>query len=93
MTNGSASDASKCLLCGRRLRNAVFCPICGSSLCSWVCYIKHIAEHALLKGAKTDGDVPHKIGGRPLAGGTGGGKSSAPTIHPSSGLAGSMKDL
>jgi len=43
-------DASQCVLCGGRLRNAVFCPACGHSSCSWACYLRHLAQHTPLHG-------------------------------------------
>ncbi len=39
-------DSGKCPRCGRRLRNSVFCRVCGETLCSWICYLGHVAEHA-----------------------------------------------
>ena len=48
MKNSSrATDTNKCVLCGGRLRNAVFCPVCGRSSCSWTCSVKHVAEHGI----------------------------------------------
>ncbi|MGP0066647.1 MAG: hypothetical protein ACLQGP_24040 [Isosphaeraceae bacterium] len=32
------------------MRNAVFCPVCGESSCSWACYLRHLAQHAKLSG-------------------------------------------
>ena len=41
-------DFSFCLECGRRLRDAIFCPYCGASACSWDCYGRHYgAKHRL----------------------------------------------
>lgn len=31
--------------CGRRLRDAIFCPRCGQCLCSFACLDVHIAGH------------------------------------------------
>jgi hypothetical protein len=39
-------NPSQCVLCGGRLRNAVFCPACGRSSCSWACSLRHLAEHS-----------------------------------------------
>jgi hypothetical protein len=39
-------NTSQCVLCGGRLRNAVFCPACGRSSCSWACYLRHLAQHS-----------------------------------------------
>jgi hypothetical protein len=36
---------SHCGLCGRRLRNAYFCPECGQSLCGSRCFDEHVATH------------------------------------------------
>ena len=47
-------NASKCSLCGRRLRNAVFCPVCGTALCSWGCCRTHHVQHHLGAGLKRD---------------------------------------
>jgi hypothetical protein len=47
MTQPRMKDASRCFACGRPLRNAVFCQLCGTSLCSWACYSAHVAGHAL----------------------------------------------
>lgn len=46
----SVVNASECVLCGGRLRNAVFCPTCGQSACSWGCYLRHLTEHAPAQG-------------------------------------------
>ena len=43
-------NSSRCLVCGGRLRNAVFCPLCGSSLCSLACYLEHLTGHDRLSG-------------------------------------------
>ncbi len=36
---------SHCQQCGRRLRDAIFCPGCGQCLCSFACLDGHIAQH------------------------------------------------
>jgi hypothetical protein len=37
-----------CVECSRRLRDAIFCPYCGASACSWDCYVRHYAgEHCM----------------------------------------------
>ena len=47
---GIAHNPSRCIACGGRLRNSVFCSVCGESSCSWVCYVRHIEQHS----ARTD---------------------------------------
>jgi hypothetical protein len=39
------SGFSHCLECGRKLRDAVFCPQCGGGLCSRECLAKHAERH------------------------------------------------
>jgi hypothetical protein len=39
-----------CHQCGRKLRDAVFCPRCGQCLCSFACLDEHVAQH----GAPTE---------------------------------------
>jgi hypothetical protein len=39
-------DFSFCQECQRRLRDAIFCPWCGQSSCSWKCHVQHVARHA-----------------------------------------------
>lgn len=39
------SDFSHCQRCGRRLRDAIFCPACRQCLCSFACLDTHMAEH------------------------------------------------
>jgi uncharacterized membrane protein YvbJ len=36
---------SHCIQCGRRLRDAVFCPQCGMSACCWKCQAQHAVGH------------------------------------------------
>jgi hypothetical protein len=48
------SNASHCLVCGRRLRNAVFCPFCAASLCCSACFRRHLAQHTLISGRPSD---------------------------------------
>jgi hypothetical protein len=50
MNNACITDTSQCVVCQGRLRNAVFCSICGESSCSWACYLRHLAQHARLSG-------------------------------------------
>jgi hypothetical protein len=50
MTSPCVINASDCVLCGGRLRNAIFCPLCGRSSCSWACYMRHLAQHSLSSG-------------------------------------------
>ena len=47
MEDSRKIETSQCVLCGGRLRNAVFCPVCGRSSCSWACYIRHLAQHSV----------------------------------------------
>jgi hypothetical protein len=46
MKDPRTTETSQCVLCGGRLRNAVFCPTCGHSSCSWACYMRHLAQHS-----------------------------------------------
>ena len=46
MNSLSRMDSRECPECGRRLRNSVFCHVCGQALCSWICYLAHVAAHA-----------------------------------------------
>ena len=39
------SDFSHCQRCGRRLRDAMFCPACRQCLCSFACLDEHMAQH------------------------------------------------
>jgi hypothetical protein len=50
MKNAGITETSQCTMCDGRLRNAVFCSICGESSCSWACYLRHVAQHARLAG-------------------------------------------
>jgi hypothetical protein len=34
-----------CAQCGRKLRNALFCPDCGQAVCSSRCFDEHEATH------------------------------------------------
>jgi hypothetical protein len=34
-----------CRYCGRPLRHAVACPLCGRSCCRWQCYTQHVDWH------------------------------------------------
>jgi len=43
----TTDKTSQCVLCGGHLRNAVFCPTCGHSACSWACHTRHLAQHAV----------------------------------------------
>jgi hypothetical protein len=59
MTNPGASDESRCARCGKRLRNAVFCPSCNRALCCWACLHAHLEDHPLgssgKRGPRTEG--------------------------------------
>ena len=61
MTKLGALDSSPCALCGRRLRNAVFCPCCGKALCSWVCFQNHCSKHAMPVRRVTDQQTDSKL--------------------------------
>jgi hypothetical protein len=50
MNNPRTTETSQCVLCGGRLRNAVFCPVCGRTSCSWACYMRHLAQHSKRTG-------------------------------------------
>jgi hypothetical protein len=50
MKNSCTIETSQCVLCGGRLRNAVFCPVCGHSSCSTACHVRHLAQHAVNPG-------------------------------------------
>ena len=56
MSRRVKDDRNECSLCGRRLRDAVFCQRCGSSLCSWECYNKHRGERFARQSSKRDSD-------------------------------------
>jgi hypothetical protein len=58
MSRRVMDDSNQCSVCGRRLRNAVFCQRCGSSLCSWECYNKHRGERLARQNSKHDADGP-----------------------------------
>jgi len=43
----SRTSFSHCQVCQRQLEHtALFCPKCGTSACSWECYVKHLNSHA-----------------------------------------------
>ena len=76
MKNSRINEASQCVSCGGRLRNAVFCSACGQSSCSWACHLQHLSrQHAVLTGrpASRPGeswrdDRPDPAGERAVAG-------------------------
>ncbi len=39
------SYRTHCQQCGRRLRDAIFCPRCGQFLCSGLCLDEHVDKH------------------------------------------------
>lgn len=39
---------SHCQQCGRKLRDAIFCPRCSASLCSRRCFVAHLEQHTKL---------------------------------------------
>lgn len=45
MKDPRTTETSHCVMCRSHLRNAVFCPTCGRSACSWACYTRHLAQH------------------------------------------------
>jgi hypothetical protein len=47
MKGPRTTESSHCVVCGGRLRNAVFCPVCGGSSCSWACSMRHAAQHSM----------------------------------------------
>ncbi len=75
MKNPNATEASRCVMCGHRLRNAVFCQACGHSSCSWACHLRHLAQHPARPGrpapyqndSRRD-ERPDPAGGRAVAG-------------------------
>jgi hypothetical protein len=40
------SLSNRCVGCGRKLRDALFCRGCGQAACSWECLTRHRARHA-----------------------------------------------
>jgi hypothetical protein len=36
---------SVCARCGRPVRHAVSCPMCGKACCRWDCYVRHLDHH------------------------------------------------
>ena len=46
MDSSSRMNANECAKCGGRMRNSVFCDVCGRPLCSWDCFLRHVGEHA-----------------------------------------------
>jgi hypothetical protein len=40
------SNFSHCAHCGRKLRNAFFCPQCGQPSCSRSCLANHMGRHS-----------------------------------------------
>ena len=66
MKNPRTTETSQCVTCGGRLRNAVFCPICGHSSCSWAC--SHAAPRAALDAARAARVLPGRLPSRRAAG-------------------------
>ena len=56
MKDTRTTETSQCVMCGGHLRNAVFCPTCGHSACSWACHARHVAVHAVRAGSYQHGD-------------------------------------
>ncbi len=50
MKDPRKTETCQCVRCGGRLRNAVFCPVCGHSACSWACYTRHLEQHSMRPG-------------------------------------------
>jgi hypothetical protein len=42
------SSLSHCQQCGRRLRDAYFCPLCGQSQCCFACLDEHFIRHGIV---------------------------------------------
>jgi hypothetical protein len=68
------TETSQCVTCGGRLRNAVFCPVCGRSSCSWACYMQHLAQHPARPGGPASypsdprrDEQPDQAGGQAFA--------------------------
>jgi hypothetical protein len=40
------SLSNRCVGCGCKLRDALFCRGCGQAACSWECLTRHRAQHA-----------------------------------------------
>jgi len=40
------SAGNECQQCGRKLRDAIFCPLCGQLLCCWKCFEQHATDHS-----------------------------------------------
>jgi hypothetical protein len=40
------SAGNDCQQCGRKLRDAIFCPLCGRLLCCWTCFEQHASVHS-----------------------------------------------
>jgi hypothetical protein len=55
---------SLCRHCGRPLRQALPCPLCGRSCCRWKCYTEHVDRH---RGSGEDGPT-HRGEGSSLNG-------------------------
>jgi len=56
MENAPGKDVSRCSECQERLRNSVFCDLCGQPLCSWECFLRHTTAHARVR--LSPGDSP-----------------------------------
>lgn len=50
MKDPRTTESSQCVTCGGHLRNAIFCPTCGHSSCSWACHMRHHAQHSARPG-------------------------------------------
>jgi hypothetical protein len=72
MKDSRTDEASQCVSCGGRLRNAVFCSTCGRSSCSWTCHMQHLSQHATRpashSGEPRCDDRPDPTGGQVVAG-------------------------
>ena len=59
MKDPRTTESSQCVACGGRLRNAVFCPVCGHSSCSWTCSMRH--TRAAFDAARTPLALPGRL--------------------------------
>jgi hypothetical protein len=60
MNPANRAHFSLCGHCGRPLRQALPCPLCGRSCCRWRCYTEHVDRH---RGAGEDGNGPTSFAG------------------------------
>jgi hypothetical protein len=65
MDSQSRTDGGRCPECGGRLRNGVFCRLCAEECCSWLCYLRHIANHARMRASAPSGPGVRQAGSEP----------------------------